>query len=118
MNNFLKTWYRSEIRPDQILDAFNSWLNAKWGDATPSLVFTRPPAFTPWVRRTVEVADANGETIELRFEIDDGLADPWYETVAASDLPRVVAEFLQVDDPQELIYIDLGSHIRWWERLH
>ncbi len=119
MNNFLRTWYQSEIRPDQILDAFRSWFHTNWGDAPPSLVFTRPPDFTPWIKRTigVEDIDPDGKILQLRLEVENGITDPWYETATVSDLPRIVTEFLWIDDPQELIYVTLGPTIRWWERI-
>ena len=120
MVNFLPKWYQTHIQLSQISDVFAAWIDTNWGDTMPSLVFTRPQSdFTPfWPPRAVEVVGTNADnTVELRFEIENGITDPWYETAEASALPKLVKDFLRINSEEDRIYITLGPHIDWWKRI-
>jgi len=120
---FLKTWYQTLIRTERVTDALKAWLSDRsWTESTPTLVFTRPDhSWTPFFpKRSIEVVDVKkaNTILELRFEIENGVSDPWYETVRASELPKVVKDFLRIDSDEDEIYITLGPNIDWWKRLH
>jgi hypothetical protein len=114
---FLTQWYRKEIRLEQVSDTLAAWMNTNWGNGIPSLVFTRPKSdFTPfWPPRAVEVVAIADNAIELRFEICNGITDPWRETVQPSELSEIVRDFLRISD-EDSIYITLGPNIDWWKR--
>jgi len=122
---FLKTWYQTCIRPEQVIDVFESWLSAHqdWADGVPSLVFTRHDHdFTPfWPKRSIEIVGvskkADAIRLELRYKIENGISDPWYERTEPRTLPEVVRDFLRINSDEDSIYITLGPNIDWWKRV-
>jgi hypothetical protein len=111
IRKFLSGWYRKDIRPCEVVEAFQAWINTDWGDKTPGLVFTLPDEeftifFPP---RRVEVVGVNAR-IRLRFEIENGFTPPWYEQCRIEELPAVVQNFLRVDT-DEKVRVTLGPNI-------
>ena len=121
IRDFLCNWYRRRITAGQIPEVYSAWLQTNWGCLLPSLVFAEAQIPGIGARKTVEITDIvnNGKSVVLRYEVEDNITDPWYEEVSASQVPQIVGNFLRIDNPQEeQIYVDLGPHIRWWERLY
>ncbi len=122
---FLKTWYRTLIRQEQLLEVLEAWLSAHpdWKDGVPSLIFTRPNHdWTPFFpKRSIEIVSVtkNADTTQLavRFEVENNISDPWRERIQASELPKVVSDFLRINSEEDKIYTDLGPNLNWWERL-
>jgi len=117
--DFLNKWYRRSASFDDIADIIRDWMSTDWGNEKPTLVFTYTPELTPLVSRIVEVVgcsetDAPIVVLELRFEILNSFGDSWYDEASMPEFPRMVFEFLGLDPDQE-IYIDLGSRHRMVE---